>query len=110
MTEQHADIEDLEGFRRRARAWLAENMPSLKEGPVWIADDMARWQRARELQRTLFEGGFAGLCFPAAYGGRGLTPAHQRVLDEETAAYEMPELFNVPTFGIIGATLLEFGT
>ena len=110
MTESHAAPEDLEAFRGRARAWLLENMPPQNGSRAWIADDMARWQRARELQRTLFDGGFAGLCFPAQYGGQGLSLAHQRVFDEETAPYEMPILFNVPTFGIIGATLLDFGT
>ena len=31
--------------------------------------------RARELQRTLFDGGFAGICFPKEYGGQGLSRA-----------------------------------
>jgi alkylation response protein AidB-like acyl-CoA dehydrogenase len=110
MSDPGAEFEDLQAFRLRARSWLAKNMPSQAERPTWLADDMARWQQARELQSTLFEGGFAGLCFPAEYGGRGLTPAHQRVFDEETASYAMPILFNVPTFGIIGATLLDFGS
>ena len=85
-------------------------MPRLSGNRGWLADDMARWQCARELQRKLFDGGFAGLCFPAEYGGWGLSLAHQHVLDEETDEYEMPILFNVPTIGIIGATLLDFGT
>src|SRR5205085_11056782 len=29
---------------------------------------------------------------------------------EETANYDMPVLFNVPTFGILAATLVDFGT
>ena len=110
MTEQDGQREDLEGFRLRARNWLAESMPPERARSDYIVDDMARWQHARELQARLFEGGFAGLGFPAEYGGQGLSRAHQRVFDEETAGYEMPTLFNVPTFGIIGATLLEFGT
>ena len=32
----------------------------------------------RELQRRLWDGGFAGICFPAEYGGLGLTTEHQR--------------------------------
>ena len=87
MTDRPAPSEDLDAFRLHARAWLAESMPRHDEGSGWLADDMARWRRAREIQRTLFDGGFAGLCFPAEYGGRGLTPAHQRVFDEETAGY-----------------------
>ena len=110
MTDPSSEFEEVEAFRLRARAWLADNLPKQSEGPGWIADDTKRWQHARDLQRKLFDGGFAGVCFPKAYGGLGLTPAHQRALDEETAGYQLPTLLNVPTFGIIGATLLDFGS
>ena len=81
MTDPSSEFEEVEAFRLRARAWLAENLPKQSEGPGWIADDTKRWQHARDLQRKLFDGGFAGVCFPKAYGGLGLTPAHQRALD-----------------------------
>ena len=110
MTDPSTEFEDLETFRLRARAWFAENMPRQSESSGWITDDTERWQHARDLQRKLFDGGLAGVCFPKEYGGLGLTPAHQRTLDEETAGYQMPVLLNVPTFGIIGATLLDFGS
>ena len=110
MTDPVGDLEGLEDFRLRARGWLEQNMPRHDEGHGWISDDTERWQHDRDLQRRLFEGGLAGLCFPKPYGGQGLTRAHQRVLDQETAGYQMPTLLNVPTFGIIGATLLEFGS
>jgi len=100
---------DLYAFRADARAWLAANMPRETEDS-WIADDVERWAHHRALQRTLFDGGYAGLCFPREYGGRGLSPAHQRTFDEEAAGYQMPVLLNIPTFGIIGPTLLDFGT
>ncbi len=107
------DSEDLESFRLRARAWLAENMPLLgAEAPDVSSGvlDESTVDRARLLQRRLFDGGFAGLVFPRPYGGQGLTPAHQRVFNEETAGYEMPSLFSVPTLAIIAPTLLDFGT
>ena len=104
-------MEDVEDFRRRARTWLAATMPRRSSnliGPETLQED--RVPRARQLQRTLFEGGFAGIVFPAEYGGLGLTPAHQRAFTEEVRDYEMPLLFNVPTLGILAPTLLEFGT
>ncbi len=104
-----ASGEDVESFRLRARAWLAENMPP-ERGEPWAHGDPARWPRARELQRRLFDAGFAGLCFPEAYGGQGLSLAHQQAFDAEVTHYEMPLTLNIPTFGIIAATLLEFGT
>ena len=108
-----SDVEPVDVFAARARAWLAENMsPELggvrrdegEEGDRRFA------ARARQLQRRLWDGGFAGIAFPAAYGGLGLTPEHQRAFTAEAAPYEMPRLFNVPTLGILAATLLDCGT
>jgi alkylation response protein AidB-like acyl-CoA dehydrogenase len=107
-----ASVEDIATFRLRALEWLAQNMPLLPDG----ADNQALLQddeygaRAREPQRRLYEAGFAGLCFPAEYGGQGLTRGHQQAFTEETVPYQMPVLFNVPTFSILATTLLDFGT
>jgi alkylation response protein AidB-like acyl-CoA dehydrogenase len=107
-----AGTEDVEAFRLRARAWLADYMPRLAEGQnnsqLMAIDEMGT--RARELQRILFDGGFAGLCFPKEYGGQGLTRAHQIAFTQETAPYEMPVTLNIPTFSILAPTLLDFGT
>src|SRR5439155_3495031 len=101
MATETATPDELEAFRQRARAWLAENMPKTKGSRRPGADpyegrlsDDERVARARMLQRTMFEGGFAGIVFPTEYGGQGLTPAHQRVFAEETAGYEMPLWLN----------------
>ena len=88
------DIEDVEAFRLRAREWITANLPRLPDGASAIEwggqlDDAA-WLRTRELQRLVYDGGFAGICYPKEYGGLGLTPAHQRAFNEETAGYEMP--------------------
>ncbi len=107
-------MEDLGAFRVRAAAWLAANMPVAPPG--WTAraamasDEHDRFSRQRMLQRRLFDGGFAGLSFPVAYGGEGLPPDYQRAFADEAVGYEMPIRFSMPTLGIIGATLLEFGT
>jgi alkylation response protein AidB-like acyl-CoA dehydrogenase len=106
------DLEDVETFRLRARRWLAEAMPLLPEGrnnhQLAAEDEMA--ERARRLQGILFEGGFAGLCYPVEYGGQGLTRAHQTAFTEESLPYQMPTTFNVPTLSILAPTLLDFGT
>src|SRR6516165_3483360 len=104
------DVEDVDAFRARARTWLAGAMPR-RSGAVGldtVQED--RVARHRELQRTLFDGGFAGIVFPVEYGGLGLTPAHQRAFTEEAREYDMPVVFNVPTLGILASTLLDFGS
>jgi alkylation response protein AidB-like acyl-CoA dehydrogenase len=110
-----SDIEDVESFRLRAREWIAANLPRPPEGGAQPGTgrghvDEAAWLRARELQRLLYDAGFAGLCYPREYGGQGLTPAHQKAFTEEAAGYEMPLLLNIPTFSICGPVLLELGS
>ena len=70
-----------------------------------------RRQRDRALQRTLFDGGFAGICFPKEYGGQGLTAAHQRAFNEEVAGYEMPDAAaGADVHHLRRRRMLEFGT
>jgi alkylation response protein AidB-like acyl-CoA dehydrogenase len=104
--------ESIESFRGRARAWLADNMPRLDTAdmPPPAGDDDLEWERARVLQKTLYAGGFAGICFPREYGGLGLTPAYQQAFTEESDGYEMPLRLNTPTFSICAATLLDVGS
>ncbi len=106
MTESVAE------FRSRARAWLAENMPPLDPDKARLLerDAIASWQRARELQKTLYDGGFAGICFPREYGGLGLGYEYKKAFDAEALAYETPLLLNVPSFAICCATILDMGS
>lgn len=108
MSSGDAHAEPVEDFRLRARRWLAENLPPATAAPAGQSDEDV-WRRARELQALLYAGGFAGICFPRAYGGLGLSPAHQRAFDEEAAPYEMPVVLNVPSLSICAATLLDQG-
>lgn len=102
-------VEPVEDFRRRARAWLKETMPPECDG-MGRRGEGDRWDVERQLQRTLWEGGFAGICFPSEYGGLGLSVEHQRAFTDESLPYDMPYALNVPTFGILAATLIDFGT
>ena len=72
--------ESVAEFAARARAWLAENMPRIDPANPPAADrgEEEPWQRARELQKRLYEGGFAGICFPREYGGLGLPDRRTR--------------------------------
>ena len=109
VASTRAESDDLAAFRRRARAWLAENMPRLESRDRPTVNDK-HWARNRELQRQLWDGGFAGICFPKEYGGLGLPPEYQRAFTQESLDYELPTSLNVPTFSILAVTLLDFGT
>jgi alkylation response protein AidB-like acyl-CoA dehydrogenase len=115
--EDGTGVEDLESFRHRARAFIRSNLRQVPPGEVRYARahmseelELAEIARDREIQRMLFDAGLAGICFPRAYGGQGLSPAHQIVLNEELAGYEYPMRLQVPTLSPCATVILEFGT
>jgi alkylation response protein AidB-like acyl-CoA dehydrogenase len=110
------ELETVEAFRARARSWIRDNLKPV--GPTMVTlranrtdeEELAAVARDREVQRMLFDAGLAGICVPREYGGQGLTPAHQLVLNEELEGYECPMRFQVPTMSPCAAVLLDFGT
>jgi alkylation response protein AidB-like acyl-CoA dehydrogenase len=113
MVEETEPVAD---FRRRAAAWIPANLRPRDErsgmgrGSLPDEEELAAVRREREVQRMLFDAGFAGICVPRRYGGQGLTAAHQAAFNEELRGYEFPERSQVPNFSPCMAVLLEFGT
>ncbi|KHO21790.1 acyl-CoA dehydrogenase family protein [Mycolicibacterium setense] len=107
-----ATTESVEEFTLRARSWLAANMPPIdpENPPFSVRAETESWERAKELQKRLYEGGFAGICFPREYGGLGLDYAYQKAFNNECRNYEMPLILNTPSFTICGATILDMGS
>jgi alkylation response protein AidB-like acyl-CoA dehydrogenase len=106
-------MEDLHAFRARAREWAAAHLDPLNGADPFLGhakDDADQVVRAKAIQRKLWDGGFAGLCYPVEYGGQGLAPQYQQAFNEESRGYELPILVNTPTLTIILPTILEFGT
>ncbi len=115
------DIEPVEDFQARAAAFIAANLPRIGatggDNPVTrrlVAegkDPGDHVLRAKALQAIIYDGGFAGLCYPVAYGGQGLTPTHMAAWNRACRGYDMSGLglFGM-TYGMIGPTILEFGT
>jgi alkylation response protein AidB-like acyl-CoA dehydrogenase len=106
-------VPDLSSFRARAREWIAANLEPLNGADPFLghaADDAEQVVRAKAIQRRLWDGGFAGLCYPSRYGGQGLAPEYQQAFNVEARGYELPTLFTIPTFTIIMPTILDFGT
>ena len=105
--------EDLDAFRTRAKEWVATNLELLNGADPYLGhatDDADHVMRAKAIQRKLADAGFAGLCYPVEYGGRGLPAEYQDAFIEVTYGYELPRLFSTPTFTIILPTILDFGT
>lgn len=71
--------QDIE-FRQEVRDWLGANVPRDKRPPGTEGADFDRAWQAR-----LYAGGWAGLNWPEAYGGRGLSLVQQMIWYEEYA-------------------------
>jgi alkylation response protein AidB-like acyl-CoA dehydrogenase len=96
-------------FRDELRVWLAANVPKdwdeRREEPM-----EARFNYLKRWQRKLYEGGWAGISWPKAYGGRGASLMEQVIFWQEMALAQAPPLANVLGLGIIGPTIIAFGT
>ena len=90
--------QDIEAFRADCRAWLHSVAPRFgragRQG-LDAADDL---KLGRAYLAARYEAGFAGINWPAAVGGRQLSPLHKVVFEQE----EMP--FGMPT-GYFGVSL-----
>ena len=93
-------------FRDEVRAWLSENNP----GPLPPGGDEGRFEFARDWQRTLHAGGWAGVSWPKEYGGRAATLVEQAIFSEEVARAQVPPPANILGLYVGGPTVIAFGT
>ena len=98
-------------FRDEVRAWFAENVPK-----DWVKrrneeESMeARFGYLRAWQKKMFDAGWAGVAWAKEYGGRGATLMEQVVFIEEMVRAEAPPMANVLGLGLIGPTIIAFGS
>jgi len=97
------DSPDEAAFRAEVRAWLEANRPAqpLRRGDA---------EAARAWSRALYEAGYAGLTWPAQYGGRGAPYSHQAIVLEELARAEAPNHMGVIGLGMAGPTIIVHGS
>ncbi len=94
------------------RAWLEANLPwEYGVGLPPRFDDLAdEVTFGRRWQGQLAEAGWVGVTWPKAYGGRGLGPTANFVVQEELARARAPELVGRIGVNLAGPTLLAHGT
>lgn len=79
-----------QAFREEARTWLRDNLPTEPRPPE--GQEMREFDLA--WQRTLYDGGWAGISWPSEYGGRGLNDIQQMIWYEEFAKADPPFTLN----------------
>ena len=76
-----------QAFRDEVRTWLREHVPA-EPRPHGDRPDSREFDLA--WQRTQYDGGWAGISWPAEFGGRGLSTIQQMIWYEEYARADAP--------------------
>src|ERR1700690_1097134 len=96
-------------FRDELRAWLAANLP--KDWSEWREKPIEEsFPYLRAWQRKLQEGRWAAVSWPKEYAGRSATLMQQALFWEEMARVEAPPMANSLGLGLIGPTIIAYGT
>jgi alkylation response protein AidB-like acyl-CoA dehydrogenase len=116
-TGSSSDTAEQAEFRAEVRSFLAAHARPRGDVSPWAIPFHTDAESSRQgfekgcrWQRTLFDNRLAGLTYPIEYGGRGGTSWHQRIYDEEAAAYDVSSGFIASTIAMLGPTLMAFGT
>jgi alkylation response protein AidB-like acyl-CoA dehydrogenase len=95
-----------QAFRIELQTWLAEHPPPAVD-IVHSADDA---EALRAWQRQLHAGDWVGVHWPVEHGGRGASPAHVAIYNEELARAGAPALLGRVGVTLVGPTLFVHGT
>jgi alkylation response protein AidB-like acyl-CoA dehydrogenase len=101
------DTPEQAAYRARIRAWLEEHRD---EAPKPRGDDERSVDDHRAWQRKLAEAGFVGITWPKEYGGQGLGPIEQVIVNQEIARAGVPGILDAIGVGMLGPTIIAHGT
>ncbi len=100
-------LEDAE-YRAAVRTFLEGAVAALPgPEPATMEERLPYWQG---FQRSLVEGGYAGLSWPKEYGGQDATLVQQAIFLEEYDRAGAPDRLNLLGENLCGPTLIDFGT
>jgi alkylation response protein AidB-like acyl-CoA dehydrogenase len=112
--EQGADDEaetNLDRFRRSLAQWLSENLtPDVVAAGQEGYDEGDNLAILRRWSRTLFEGGWSAVSWPAQFGGHDAGVEEQLVYYEEMGRAQAPGPVNVIGVSNIAPAIMQYGT
>jgi alkylation response protein AidB-like acyl-CoA dehydrogenase len=111
------DTPEEAAFRAAAREWLAANAVPRGSPEDFSAGHFTTGlepgdyvKRCRWWQGQLHEGGWAGISWPKAFGGRGGKPIEEAIFAEEQAKWGVSVGVFAVAIGMVGPTLVQHGT
>ncbi|WP_409493169.1 acyl-CoA dehydrogenase family protein [Amycolatopsis sp. cmx-11-12] len=99
-----------DGFRDRARTWLADNLPPELRGLGGPGREHEAFDERVEWERSLAAAGWTCVGWPVEHGGQGATLEQQVVFHEEYARAGAPARVSHLAQELLGPTLIAFGT
>jgi alkylation response protein AidB-like acyl-CoA dehydrogenase len=110
MTARTFDSEQVAGFRAEVRGWLDSAIPrQWRDNREQLSPGEARAVQ-QDWDALLHRSGYAGLAWPAEYGGRGLGAIEELVYYEESARANAPDGFGRIGRVLAGPTIIACGT
>ncbi|MGJ8559136.1 MAG: acyl-CoA dehydrogenase family protein [Litorimonas sp.] len=104
----------VEDFAQKADAWFAEHTP--RDVPFMMpltfmeVGTDEQFDFLRDWQNKVHAAGFLGAHWPVAYGGGGLTQAHQDAATRAMRKYGAPIMLNAIGIGWAGPLILDTGS
>jgi alkylation response protein AidB-like acyl-CoA dehydrogenase len=103
------DDPDQAAFRATVREWVQANRSAAPALHGQWTD--ASWIEARRAwQGRLAAAGYAGVTWPAEFGGQGRGPVEQVIVDQELAAAGVPNILDYIGLGMLGPCIMSHGT
>src|ERR1700738_806245 len=101
------DTPEEAAFRAAAREWLAPTAKPVdaaaghRRNP-WGDDEEEHVRSCKEWQRTLYDGGWAGITWPREYGGRGASAIQAAIFNQEQAKFDVSSGLFAVGIGMVG--------
>ncbi len=102
-----------ETFRKEIRAWLSDHVVgefAALGGRGGSGDETFGFEVRLEWEKVLAADGWTGIGWPVEHGGRGASIAHQVIFNEEYVRAKAPGRVSVLGEGLLGPTLIQYGT
>ncbi|MGH9098121.1 MAG: acyl-CoA dehydrogenase family protein [Acidimicrobiales bacterium] len=102
-----------DAFRHQVRAWLHDHVVgefAALGGRGGSGDETYGFETRLQWEKVLAADGWTCLGWPTEYGGRGASIAHQVIFNEEYVRAKAPGRVSVLGEGLIGPTIIHYGT